>query len=226
MSAPFHFPSEYGRIGNWPGSIGPNQAQALFVEAMTHKKGAKFVELGFDGGRTTVVLNWAARDIEDSHIYCLAVANDETGLWFRRTQILHKLKASGHESLEPFACDMLVLNSSASLAMPVVNDWLRATASGAVVVRLGNHEEIGKDFTESLRAPGVTIWRKNAVIPSHVFNKAIDNVVASIKSVDKNPNFKVRSLHKRDERHRNTDGTGAELHAPVDADQGSKLLSS
>jgi len=224
MSAPFHFPSEYGKIGNWPGSLGPNQAQALFMEAVTHKKGAIFVELGFDGGRTTIVLNWAAREIEDAKIFSASVKQDETGLWFRRAQVVFKMAcAVGQELLKPFPADMLVMNPS----MPFDHEWIDIAPVGASIIRIGEAPPAVNALKEIVRAPGITIWHK-LVEPKHVINRAIDTVVSEFTAsspMDKNTRAKIHSLRDRKERPRNRDGTDTELHDPVAADQGDKLLS-
>lgn len=237
MSAPFHFPTEYGRMGNWPGSIGPNQAQALLIEAVTHKAGAKFVELGFDGGRTTIALNWAIRDLADAHLFVAPVMNDETGLWFRRAQILHRMdseKVTGHETLEPFSADLIVMNP----AMPFAHRWVELAPAGASIAIIGKERGDATGMQEVLSQPGITIWKKLAG-PSHAIERAISSVVDEFSEnkpgggfegktvlLDSNHRAKIHSLRRGKERPRDGDSADTKVHAPVDADQGSELLSS
>lgn len=230
MSAPFHFPTEYGKVGNWPGSLGPMEAQALLLEAMTHKPGAKFVELGFDGGRTTIALNWAARDL-GAQIFCLPVGQDESGLWFKRASILFSMdreKVTAHEALAPFAADLIVMNPN----QPVAQDWIDLAPVGASIVALGARKiNATGAIKETLSQPFITIFKKIAE-PTRAIDRAIATVVdhfsenKTARPLDNNQRAKIHSLRRDKKRSSDGNGTDTQVHEAVAANKGSELLPS
>ena len=205
MGAPFHFPTEYGKLGNWPGSLGAVQAQTLLMEAVTHGRDERFVELGFDGGRTTIVLSWAAREV-GARVDSTAVRHDETGLWFRRAHVVFKMseRVQGHEALAPFPADLIVINPSVPISLNEVGEWLRLANNGASIVRIGPDDvgELGT-FKRTITSPGVNVWKK--LTDGGAMERAIENVVSEFSEnkrvhLDSNQHAKIRSLRGGKER--------------------------
>lgn len=227
MSKPFHFPTEYGKMGQWPGSLGPNEAQAILLHAVNVKPGGKFVELGFDGGRATIVLNWAARDLGAS-IDVLPVMQDESGLWFQRASILFRFerRVRAHEKLEPFPADLIVMNP----VVPSAPAWTEIANPGAIVIKVGaflDKEPVEPHYKVVLNQPGLVILQNTGA--GHVVERAIESVVGEFTK--KGPDngdlrAKIRSLREDKKRPRARDGADSKLHAVMDADKGPELQSS
>ena len=221
MSAPFNFPKEYGRMGNWPGSINANQAQALFMQALNQKPNARFVELGFDGGRTTIVLNWAASQL-DAAIDSVSVADPESIIWFNRALTLHRMnreKVKAHVELKPFACDMLVINPGVSIDLPAIDDWYALMPPGGTVVVFNNDNFARGE--KILNALGIAVYIKPTV---KVMDRIIGNVVNEFSKEKSMAMDNVTALHGGSgsrKRLRKGDGTDSEVHAPVVANEGS-----
>jgi hypothetical protein len=228
MTAPFHFPTEYGKLGNWPGSIGPVEAQTIFIEASKMPAGSQLVELGFDGGRTTVALHWAA-NIAGAHVTSIGVANDQTGLWFRRAQTAFKFKnVTGHESLAPMPCDLIVINPSVSMDLPSVRQWVSMLRKDGIVIRIGARENLGPEFKELAAMQTLAVYQK-LYATGGVIKRAIDNVVADLSApsvVDKNRGPKVRSIRGGKERVRDGNSSDTAVHDAVEPDKGPELLPS
>ena len=221
MSAPFNFPHEYGKLGNWPGSINANQAQTLLMQASNQNQGAKFVELGFDGGRTTIVLNWAASQL-DASIDCVSVVDNESIIWFNRARILHRMnreKVTAHVNPSPFACDLLVINAGVSPMIHATNDWYEAMPIGGIIVALGAGElGLGEKV---LSNQGVSIYIKPG---PKLIDKVIDNVVnefskPKLVAVDNGTAFHGGGGSRK--RFRKGDGADSEIHEAVVANEGS-----
>lgn len=222
MSAPFDFPREYGKLGNWPGSINFTQAQTLLVNAVNLKRGAKFVELEFDGGRTTVVLNWAAKQL-DATIDCVAAPDNDSVLWFNRALVLHGMnrgKAQLRANVTPFACDLLVVNAGSLQKKALVNDWYAAMPSGGTMIAFGDAAAL--DFpNKTLAVPGVAVFVKPG---KAVMDKVIDHVVSEFskpKLMAVDNGTPLRSGGGSGKRIRKGDGADPEVHAPVVANEGS-----
>ena len=220
MSAPFNFPREYGKLGNWPGTINANQAQVLLMQALGNKQNAKFVELGFDGGRTTIVLNWAASQL-DATIDCVSVVDPESILWFNRACMLHRMdrgKVRSHVDLAPFACNMLVINASVSPSLPAIKQWYDAMDLGGAVVTFNGDLGLGEKI---LGNHGMAVYIKPG---PKIIDKVLDNVVSEFSkpklvALDNGSALHGGGSDRKRDRKRN--GTDPEVHAPVVASEGS-----
>ena len=222
MSAPFNFPREFGKMGNWPGSIDANQAQILLVQALNMKPKAKFVELGFDGGRTTIVLNWAAQQLEAT-IDCVSNGDNDGLLWFNRACVLHRLNREAvklHGKLAPFACDLLAVNPEASLDQSTIKSWYAAMPSGGIVVSFGGVNDLGIP-NRTVGVPGVSVYVKPGAT---VMDKVINHVVGELSKPKLVAVDNGAALHGGSgsaKRLRKGNGADPEVHAPVVANEGS-----
>lgn len=87
---PFNFPRMMGKLGNWPGIISVNAAQALLNELRQLPRDAVVGEVGFNGGRTTIIASWAA--VENGFkIGVLGQIPHELAPWMRRALALFQL---------------------------------------------------------------------------------------------------------------------------------------
>lgn len=233
MSKPFHLPSEFGKLGNWLGSLNFNQAQTILIEASQRPQGAKFVELGFDGGRSTVVLNWAASQVGAS-IDVVSVTDPEASLWFKRAVLLFKMDRKlvvGHMDLAPKPCDLLLINPGVARVLPAVFDWLRLVDLGGVVISVG--EPLGAPeggFKRVVQQPGLEVYHREQNT-ERIINRAIDSVVKEFSKkgdgpLDNNQRAKLHGLRGGKKRDGEGNGADTKVHAPVEPDQGSELLPS
>ena len=209
MNQPFSFPIEYGKIGNWPGTINPMQAQILYSYAVQCKPGARFVEVGFDGGRTTIALGWAAFAI-DATIEPIDVAPGAMQFWLNRAMSLFHIKLAN----SPAPSDLIVVNADA----PLPDSLLKSLHPGAVVIKLGNAgESPSREFIELHRTQGqITVWQKTN--EAQIVNAAIDKVVGDMqpeRGMDTGGSSKIRSLRGDKERNRDRGGTDSPLDAQV-----------
>jgi len=225
MNPPLNFPVEYGKLGNWPGTINPVQAQVIYSFAARLPKEANIIELGFDGGRTTIVLTWAAREIS-AIIDVLDVKQGAMRFWFNRVASLFgRTPIRAHEEVVPlFTAHMIVLNAGVSIES--ASRWIRALRPGGFVVKIGQAgTPAGLDLIELANVNGQVIaWQKNDT--ANIVNRAIDNVVGemsqggAVEPLDKDRGSKVRSLRGDKERKGNRDGTDSVLDARLARGQG------
>lgn len=220
MNQPFNFPIEYGKIGNWPGTINHLQAQFLYSYGVQCKPGARFVEVGFDGGRTTIALGWAAYEI-GATIEPIDVAPGAMRFWLNRAVSLFRIKLAS----SPAPSDLIVINAGA----PISDSLLKSLHPGAVVIKLGSAgESPSREFIELHRTQGqVVVWQKTN--EAQIVNAAIDKVVGDVSAVaeavenirpsghvmDAGGSPKVRSLRGDKERNRDRGGADTPLDAQV-----------
>lgn len=131
-SRPFNFAQMYGRLGNWPGTLGPQAAQALLAEIAKLPKGSSVVEIRFDGGRTSAVIGWGCK--AGGHVGIVTGAPTENGMsevWFNRLWTLFEFDKVLFREFEPkpYAVDMIVVNAG----YQVSEEWKRALKPGGKI---------------------------------------------------------------------------------------------
>lgn len=147
------FPIVYGKLGNHFGLTTGEQALALFQQAMKCPPGSLLVEYWPDGGRSTVILATAARNLDGK---LLVFTNwDQAPLgsdaWFQRAYKTHRLE--GVVEVDPPA-------AVGSATLTVVRGMYRPPHAGRLLV-LGEHG-LSNGHAPAERGPG---W---AVIPDYV----------------------------------------------------------
>src|SRR5690349_16854164 len=103
MAKFIEFPLVMGRLGNHPGTLGPEQALGLFNVGMRLPQGAHLLDYWPDGGRTTVILAAIAANLEGQ---VSAVTNWQAAplgaeLWFNRAVLNHKLTLAEQNGKAP-----------------------------------------------------------------------------------------------------------------------------
>ena len=129
---PFDFPKTWGKLGNWPGTIGPQSALALLQEIAKLPKGSSIVEFRFDGGRTSAVVGWGCK--AGGHVGIVTGAPSQDGMsevWFNRLLMLFELGGFLHREYapKPYAASMLVVNPG----YVVPEEWRAALKGGGII---------------------------------------------------------------------------------------------
>ena len=139
---PFDFPKTWGKLGNWPGTIGPQAASALLQEIAKLPKGSSIVEFRFDGGRTSAVVGWGCK--AGGHVGVVTGSPSPDGMsevWFNRLMMMFDLGGILHREYapQPYAADMIVVNPG----YHVTDEWRAALKPGGKIfyVREGRCEE-------------------------------------------------------------------------------------
>ena len=132
MTTPFDFPRMYGKLGNWPGSIGPQAAMVLLQEIAKLPKGSSIIEFRFDGGKTSAVIGWGCK--AGGHVGIVTGSPSPDGMsevWFNRLVMLFDLGGILHREYapNPYAADMLVVNPG----YHVTDEWRAALKVGGKI---------------------------------------------------------------------------------------------
>lgn len=163
---PFDFQKQWGMLGAWPGILSIVGAQGILQKIASFKPGAKIVQLGFDGGRATIVAGWAA----GSNGHRLAVVGQpspdmQSEVWFNRAIHLWNMRTFCERiyDCEPFECDMIISNQYEEF----FEEWAEHLRIGGSLCLLGNASLApfnNQDFTKIADAPGqVALWDRNVI---------------------------------------------------------------
>lgn len=223
MSAPFDFQKAYGKLGNWPGSIGVLAAQTVYMFASQCAPNSKFVEVGFDGGRTTIALNWAASVLDAKII--VGVGPEGTG-WLNKAIQLYKMH--GRVSMVqqvPGDADLYVFNARAAID----NKDVEMIKPNAIIIKIGTVNLNDARLSLISQSPEVTVWQRTG--QDLIVNKAIDSVVneiggEKIVALDAHRSAELHSGSKNPKRHRGGGSADNKVHAIVDANKAAEPLSS
>ena len=154
----------WGKLGNWPGQISIIGAQALIQTMSLFKPGAQIVQLGFDGGRATIVAGWAASSNGHKITVVGQPAPDQsTEIWYNRAVHLWSMRTFCERSYEsePFECDMIIGNRYDEF----IEEWSSYLRIGGAFCLLGAASSApfdDQDFTKSVGVAGqIAIWTRN-----------------------------------------------------------------
>ena len=119
------FATVYGRLGNHPGDITLQQAEALFRCAMKQREGAVILEFDPIGGRSTVILGIAAKNLSGRlHVYN-ADKPQLHPIWMERAVRLHGLAEvatiNASNGAAVHGADLVVIRSKGVNPHPVVD---------------------------------------------------------------------------------------------------------
>ena len=146
---PFDFPKTWGKLGNWPGTIGPQAALALLQEIAKLPSGSSVVEFRFDGGRTSAVVGWGCK--AGGHAGVVTGSPSPDGMsevWFNRLLMLFDLGGVLHREYapRPYAATMLVVNPGYT----VPAEWLAALKDGARIFYVAEARCEIKEIAQSI----------------------------------------------------------------------------
>lgn len=134
---PLNFPLLYGKLGNWPGTMGPQAAAMLLAEIAKLPQGSTIVEYCFDGGRTSAVIGWGCK--AGGHSALIAGNPSPDGMsevWFNRLVTLFDLRSvleryQGTEIIYADISDVSIIVLNPGFALP--DDWRNALKVGGKI---------------------------------------------------------------------------------------------
>lgn len=154
---PFNFPRMMGKLGNWPGVISVHAAQALLAELRHMPRDAIVGEVGFNGGRTTIITSWAA--IENGFkIAVLGQIPSDLAPWMRRSLALFQLDRVLLGGLQPSQLfDALIVNAQ----VPVQANFVELLRPGGSLVVLHQPAPDLPGATKMMDVPNeIAVYRK------------------------------------------------------------------
>ncbi len=132
--AVFNFAKNWGKLGNWPGSLTPHEAKMIMGECAKLPRGSTLVDMGFDGGRTTIVLGWIAQ-MSSSRVLALGpeIPQLQTERWFQKLTALFSLRQVVKREFEcaPFPIEVIVVSP---MVIEVAEDWIAAIKPGGLLI--------------------------------------------------------------------------------------------
>ena len=166
----------YAQLGDHPGTIGPQAADALFRHAMTFEAGSMFLEMGSEAGRATVLLGIAARNV-GAKVFALEdwvkagpMARHRFD-WAIRTHGLGEVVSAptNGASPPPDQVDFLLVTRDWGNGFYVIEDMLGAVKPGGKVffllpLRSGMvlPDVHGRGFKEVESLPSVLVFEKES----------------------------------------------------------------
>ena len=156
----------YGRLGIWPGDMGPQEADIIFTEAMKCRDGATFLEINPQGGRTTAILGTAAKNL-GGKLYVASdptKTNHEEQLWLGRAITLHGLRGitsiladtanpTIRAAMNGSGLDFVLLNGDFART-----DFLPINV-GTVVVQRKSSADVKRAEKMVDARPAISVWR-------------------------------------------------------------------
>ena len=143
---PLSFPNLIARLGNWPGVLTVNAAQILLQRISELPEKSLILQLGFDGGRTTIVAGMAAKEYGHT-VEVVGMSPDDkmSALWYGRAIKLFDIEKIVTRSNAVNATDSNML--IASDWGPSIGEWIdRLKIGGALCL-------IGRATSAALTAP-------------------------------------------------------------------------
>lgn len=140
------FRTVYARLGDHPGSIGPRAASIVFQKAMAFPAGAVFSEVGSEGGRTTIILGHAAKNV-GAKVYAYGDwqspdVHPDAHRWFLRGIDSHGLSQVVTVSGAGNSVDMLVINKEIESTERFLGD----VKQGGLCILLETDREMTDEF--------------------------------------------------------------------------------
>jgi hypothetical protein len=172
--AVFNFAQKWGTLGNWPGSLQPHEARIIMGQCAKLPRNSTLVDLGFDGGRTTIALGWIAQ-MSGAHVLALGpeIPQIDSERWFFKLIALFDLRRIVKREIEcdPFAVDVVVVSP---MVIEIAKEWVHAVKPGGLLIFVRPQVEPKVDGFETLvDKDGVFVLRRDVVVESS------DAVVAS-----------------------------------------------
>jgi hypothetical protein len=162
--AVFNFAKNWGKLGDWRGSLSPHEAKMIMGECAKLPRGSTLVDLGFDGGRTTIVLGWIAQ-MSNSHVLALGpeIRQLNTEVWFQKAVALFSLRQIVKREFEcaPFPIEVIVVSP---MVIEVAEDWIAAIKPGGLLIYVRPRTEPDVPGFEMFAAKdGVFILKRGVV---------------------------------------------------------------